>query len=77
MKDVVGITSLDKKFDPKSIKIQPSFPSRFRLGDINSDGYPDLIGLFNLEQGTLPLLLLNQDCENAYEADKVEEIDES
>ena len=38
------------------------------IGDINSDGFTDLIGLFNTDSSeSLPILLINDACPNAYE----------
>ena len=78
VQEIVGIMSRDQLIAPLSIKTHEGFPSRFRVGDIDSDGFPDLIGLFNTEQGTtLPVLLSNQNCPNAYKNVSIPEFNKS
>ena len=40
-----------------------SIPSRLRVGDINLDGYPDIIGQYLTTNNTmLPFILINHGC---------------
>lgn len=38
-------------------------PTRLRTGDINSDGFPDIIGSYQTKRnGTIPFVLVNTGC---------------
>jgi hypothetical protein len=47
----------------RPVELSAQVPGRLRVGDINSDGFPDIIASFQNSPGALSIVFLNQHCD--------------